>query len=225
MGDVPVSDHGHFEPKPADYCVGRGTALVDFLSANRPMRGRALDVGCAGGALGSHLLARGFSEVIGIEPVPAVAERARDRISEVLVGTFQSTDLAALGHFDLIVFGDSLEHMLDPWAALRQARTMLAPDGALLLSVPNIAHWSVLWRALKLGRWDYRDEGLLDRTHLRFFTPVTLAEALADAGFRIVVTQANEKRLPKRRRWMRPLLSRFAPHTLVFQQRVIAVPV
>jgi 2-polyprenyl-3-methyl-5-hydroxy-6-metoxy-1,4-benzoquinol methylase len=224
MGEPSVFVDAHLvDARPSYYRYPR-TSLLDFLAAHRALEGRALDVGCAAGTLGAELLRRGFAEVIGIEPVSRVADEARTNLSDVIVGTFHGVDRAALGTFDLIVFGDSLEHMLDPWAALADAREMLNPGGALILSVPNVSHWSVLWPALKLGRWDYKDLGLLDRTHLRFFTPASLAKALGAAGFRVLARLGTEKKLPKRRRWMRPFIARLCPHLLVFQEYVIAIP-
>lgn len=167
---------------------------------------------------------RGFAEVVGIEPVPEVAERARSNITEVLVGTLQSVDRSSLGTFDLVVFADSLEHMFDPWEALADVRGMLNSDGVILLSVPNVSHWSVLWAAFARDRWDYMDTGLLDRTHLRFFTPTTLAEALNVAGYSIVARMGQESFVRRRYRWLGPLVTRLWPHLLVFQEYVIAVP-
>jgi SAM-dependent methyltransferase len=224
MADALSHDDAHLEAKHERYCTGKRAPLVDVLADHRPMSGRALDVGCSTGGLGAELLSRGFAQVIGVEPMPAIAELARANLTDVVVGTFQSVDRAPLGAFDLIVFADSLEHMLDPWTALTNARQMLNPGGAILLSVPNVAHWSVLWRAWKMGRWDYQEEGLLDRSHLRFFTPITLAETLDRAGFDVIGSMGREKRMPKRRRWMRPILLRLWPHLLVFQQYVVAVP-
>lgn len=225
MGDVPSTGDAHFEQKRAEYYSADRTSLIDFLAAHRPLTGRVLDVGCGEGVLGAELLARGLTEAVGIEPMPEVAERARERLSQVAVGTFQSVDRTALGTFDLVVFADTLEHMLDPWAALADARDLLNPGGALLISMPNVSHWSVLWPAWKSGRWDYTDEGLLDRTHLRFFTPVSLAEALEAAGFSVLSRLGTEMQLPQGRRWARPFIARLWPHLLVFQEYVIAIPI
>jgi 2-polyprenyl-3-methyl-5-hydroxy-6-metoxy-1,4-benzoquinol methylase len=186
MAEVPATEHAFLEEKPSGYCRGKRTVLIDFLASHHALEGRALDVGCSGGSLGAELLERGFSRVVGIEPMPEAAQQARTVLSDVVQGTLQDIDRSALGTFDLVVFADSLEHMLDPWTALSHARDLMNPQGALLLSVPNVSHWSVLWRALKLGRWDYKVEGLLDRTHLRFFTPgrtrLSCRSAVAGSG-------------------------------------------
>lgn len=239
------------EPKPTHYYAGDRTPLVDFYFQHRGAGGRALDVGCGAGLLGAELLRRGFSEVHGVEPVARAAQAATERLTSVVNGIFPSERVEALGCFDLIVFADSVEHMHDPWAALRTAGGMLEPEGALLLSVPNVSHWSVI-RQLFEGRWDYVDEGLLDKTHLRFFTPATLREGLTAAGFRLAAEQgvrgpvddptgrpsAQRTIADKAAFWfsllfnpflpiyspkIEPFLERFWPHTLVYQQYVIAV--
>lgn len=186
-----------------------------------------MDVGCGEGRFGEYLLHHGFSEVVGIEPFAQAAHVARGRLSNVTCSTFQEADKSSLGLFDIICFADSIEHMVDPWAALRESRSMLEQGGALLLSVPNVSHWTVLWRALNFGRWDYEDSGVLDRTHLRFFTPATISDAVQASGYRIVATGGVGEEaypLPRKRQWLRPLIARKWPHILVYQYFVLAVP-
>jgi len=86
---------------------------------------------------------------------------------------------------DCVIFSDVLEHTSDPWAVLRRWRSVLAPGGTLVVSLPNVAHKSVL-RPLLRGRFDYADEGVLDRTHLRFFTRVTAIEMIEACGFEVI---------------------------------------
>jgi O-antigen biosynthesis protein len=103
----------------------------------------------------------------------------------VIVADLDHADLRQLvenQQFDVIVFGDVLEHLRDPLPALRQARTLLAPGGYVVISIPNVAHGDVRM-SLLLGRFPYRNLGLLDNTHLRFFTRANLRELLDDAGF------------------------------------------
>lgn len=151
-----------------------------------------LDVGCAAGNLGAALKRRGAAEVWGIEYVPEVAESARGKLDRVLTGRVEDvlSDIPD-GHFDAIVFADVLEHLADPVAVLRAMRRKLSPTGELVVSVPNVRHWSVLKDLLE-GRWDYQDAGILDRTHLRFFTRKTLMDVLVDAGFQSDEVRATE---------------------------------
>jgi 2-polyprenyl-3-methyl-5-hydroxy-6-metoxy-1,4-benzoquinol methylase len=144
---------------------------------------RVLDVGCATGYLGEALIARGC-RVSGVEFDPEAAERARAVLDEVLVADLESTDLVAhfgAGSFDVLVFGDVLEHLRDPLRVLRGALPLLADRGSVVISIPNVAHAS-LRLALLQGRWTYSDRGLLDRTHVQLFTRRTLLELLRGAG-------------------------------------------
>jgi 2-polyprenyl-3-methyl-5-hydroxy-6-metoxy-1,4-benzoquinol methylase len=147
-------------------------------------RGRsALDVGAADGFLAERLTAQGWS-VTALERDPELAARARGRCKEVVVADLESAAPLLHGPFDAIVYGDVLEHLSDPRAALLALDQTLAPGGTVIVSVPNVAH---LWVRLSLliGRFDYADRGILDRTHLRFFTRRTLVAFLREAGLTV----------------------------------------
>lgn len=161
--------------------------LVDRLQPGA----RILDVGCAAGDLGAELISRGF-EVVGIERDPAAAEVASSRLSHVHVSDIETRPLREIveDQFDAVVFGDVLEHLVDPKSVLQSAQEILTPTGIVIASIPNIAHGSIRI-GIALGQWDYTDEGLLDRTHLRFFTLKTIKELFADSGFIIDSIQAT----------------------------------
>ena len=93
--------------------------------------------------------------------------------------------------FDYIIMGDVIEHLLDPWAAIRNLRELLAPGGAIIASIPNVAHISNLYYVL-CGRWTYEDRGLLDRTHFRFFTKYEITKLFEEAGLIIEEMKSNE---------------------------------
>lgn len=155
------------------------TLMVELIGANK----RVLDVGCAGGHLARVLVAQGCT-VSGVEYDPAAAEEARPVLDRLVVGDLEQLDLVAelgRGGFDVVVFGDVLEHLRDPLPVLRASRDLLAPGGYVVISLPNVAHGAVRL-SLLLGRFDYRPLGLLDRTHLRFFTRDNLTALLRDAG-------------------------------------------
>lgn len=146
-----------------------------------------LDVGCSTGYLAEALVARGCT-VSGIEYDPAAAEKARPHLAHLVVGDLSTLDLAAeFGErtYDAIVCADVLEHVPDPLDVLRRLLTLLRPGGSVVISIPNVAHGS-LRLALLQGRWEYTEVGLLDRTHIRFFTRATLLALLADAGLSAV---------------------------------------
>lgn len=145
-----------------------------------------LDVGCHTGYLGKALVGQGC-RVVGIEAdvgAAAVAARAYEAVFAV---NLDETDLAALlpgASFDVILFGDVLEHLKDPPRTLRQATALLARDGYVLASMPNIAHASVALALLR-GEFQYQERGLLDSTHLRFFTLHSIETLLAQSGYRL----------------------------------------
>lgn len=152
--------------------------LVDEIAAT-PMS--ILEVGCSSGYVGATFTAKGH-RVTGVEPDPAAADAARAVLDEVFTGGIGDFLDAAEGRrFDALLFGDVLEHLADPAATLRRCAQLLAPDGRVGISLPCATHGSI--RAMLLGgRWDYGDYGLLDRTHLRFFSRQGAMELLAAAG-------------------------------------------
>jgi SAM-dependent methyltransferase len=145
-----------------------------------------LDVGCGAGRLGESIKARQPARVVGIEIVPAAAERARDRLDEVFMDDVEELKLPfTAGAFDCIVCGDVLEHLHEPEAFLARARGWLEPGGLMVASLPNVRHHSVV-TALLEGNWTYESAGLLDETHLSFFTRADMLELFERAGFRVV---------------------------------------
>lgn len=146
---------------------------------------RVLDVGCGAGALGAALREERGVSVIGLELSPDAAARARERLDAVVEADLDSLDDLPFerGSFDAMVFGDVLEHLRDPHRLLRALRPWLADDGALVLSIPNVGHWSVVLPLLTQDRWPYADAGLLDRTHVHFFTLAEAELMLRDCGF------------------------------------------
>jgi 2-polyprenyl-3-methyl-5-hydroxy-6-metoxy-1,4-benzoquinol methylase len=146
---------------------------------------RVLDVGCGAGRLGEALKARQQAEVVGVECDPRAARAAAARLDRVLACDVEreETDFTP-GTFDAAVCGDVLEHLREPGHFLRRLRDWLRPGGVLVVSVPNVRHHSVV-NGLLAGNWTYEAAGLLDRTHLRFFTRRTAVDLLELAGFRV----------------------------------------
>ena len=142
-----------------------------------------VEIGCSAGALAREYKKLNPScRYVGVDVVPEYAERARRYCDEAL-GIDIEDFIAGLGA-DLWVFGDTLEHLRDPWRVLASIRRVLPASGSVVVCVPNTQHWSVQAR-LNCGLFRYEDAGLLDRTHLRWFTRVTLLEMLRDAGYRV----------------------------------------
>jgi 2-polyprenyl-3-methyl-5-hydroxy-6-metoxy-1,4-benzoquinol methylase len=162
--------------------------MLRLVGANK----KVLDVGCATGYLARALGEQGC-RVSGVEFDPAAAREAAPALERIVIGDLDTIDLPAEfadSQFDVVVFGDVLEHLRDPLLLLRSVRGMLAPGGSVVISVPNIAHGDVRLSLLQ-GRFDYRDLGLLDSTHIRFFTRNSLRSFLEDAGFIAVDVQTT----------------------------------
>lgn len=159
--------------------------LLRAVQRHLPAGGAVLDVGCASGGLLAGLAGAGHRE--GIELDPTAAETARGVADTVHVGSVYDVDLPDAS-FDVVVLGDVLEHLVDPADGLRRILPSLRPGAAVVVSVPNVAHWSIRL-SLLAGRWEYRDSGILDDTHLRFFTWASGARLVEDAGLRIVERQ------------------------------------
>ena len=162
------------------------------LLPERP--GHVLDVSCATDVLGVYLRRERGARVWGIEADPRMAEVARKSLDKVFEADLNIASLAALvgeERFDVVVFGDILEHLIDPWRVLRDAAALLRPEGKVLTSIPNVSHVSTLWCLAVRGRWPYRTRGIHDRTHLRFFTRRTLLELFAQAGLEVEVERRN----------------------------------
>ncbi|OAB62971.1 hypothetical protein AY599_14295 [Leptolyngbya valderiana BDU 20041] len=155
----------------------------EILSAVPSSATRILDVGCGAGMLGKSLKEnRGDRTVVGLELDEEACYYANLHLDTAYCVNLETFDPPfSPGTFDCIVFADVLEHLQDPWAIARRYVRFLEPGGTVVASIPNIRHFPLLRQVLEQGRWDYRDWGILDRTHLRFFTKQTFLELLQHA--------------------------------------------
>lgn len=166
------------------------TMIVGLVGESKAV----LDVGAATGYVARLLTGRGC-RVTGVEVDPEAARQAEAHCERVVTGDIETLDLRReLGGslFDVIVFGDVLEHLRDPLAVLKRFRPFLAPGGYVVASIPNVAHGSVRL-ALLQGRFQYQSLGLLDDTHLRFFTRETIEQMFDEAGFAITELKRTRK--------------------------------
>lgn len=170
----------------------------DLLALMPAQAQRVVEVGCMHGALAAAYRARHPETFYtGIDIVPEYAAVAQRHCQRALAGdieSFSDDTWASLFPSDCWVFGDCLEHLRDPWRIVRRIRLGIAPQGCLVACVPNAQHWSVQMR-LATGLFRYEDSGLLDRTHVRWFTRVTLVEMFQQAGWR--VERGLSRRLPQ----------------------------
>lgn len=144
---------------------------------------RVLEVGCSVGHVTEHLVAAG-NTVVGVEIDRQAAEAALAWASNVHVVDLDVQPLSQIesGRFDVIMLGDVIEHLRDPLTTLRDLLTLLDDDGRLIVSVPNVSHIDIRLMLLE-GNWEYQLDGLLDDTHLRWFTNKSLRRLLARLGF------------------------------------------
>ena len=159
-----------------------------------------LDVGCSNGELGTSIKSLIGAQVHGIEIMPEMARVAASRLDNVFTGgveeAFHSESITA-HRYDVIIFADVLEHLIDPWAILSKATELLSPGGCIIASLPNIRHISTLNNLIWKGYWPYRDRGIHDRTHLRFFTKKNILELFKQADLKIELIKTNYRIIEK----------------------------
>jgi SAM-dependent methyltransferase len=218
-----------YEAKAQTYAAFGNGVIASHALALLPTGGAALDLGCASGGL-LALLRPKAGRLAGLELSPTAARAAAEVADEVVQGALEDPDLPfAPGAFDLVVLADVLEHLADPGAALARAVGWCRPGGAVLVSVPNVAHWSARL-ALARGRWPQEERGTFDSSHLRWFTRDSLGSLMAGAGLvdvqldAIVPALRNHLRLQRVARLAEPAwqaLGRRAPGLLGYQ--VVAI--
>ncbi len=151
-----------------------------------------LEIGCGDGAFAAGLRAERQAldvalEIWGLEMDADSARRAAAHLDHVLAGPAeQRLDELPSGRFDCVVMNDVLEHLAAPEELLRGLHRVLAPGGCLIASIPNVRHFHNVWDLAVRGDWEYHDEGIRDRTHLRFYTRASMRGLFARAGFEIV---------------------------------------
>ena len=175
--------------------------MLQFIT-NQPET--VLDVGCREG-----LFVKAIKEVYaikdswGVEPDDTIQEAAQANLDNVVIDFFTKETKLPEKYFDLIVFNDVLEHMYDPWEALEKARTLLSPKGIVIVSLPNIRNKYLLKKLIFNDDFEYLPAGILDVTHIRFFTKSTMVKMFKDTGFEVL--QARPVVLIKKKRWYEPI--------------------
>jgi ubiquinone/menaquinone biosynthesis C-methylase UbiE len=176
---------GFYAVKPASYFSNARADFVDRLPHDPSAQ--ILEIGCGTGATGALALSEGCcGRFVGVELFEAAAAEAREVLSEVITGNVETLAFDwQPASFDAVIFSEVLEHLVEPGEALKKIARFVRPGGLLLASSPNISHWRVV-RELVMGRFDLADQGVFDRTHLRWFTPQSFSEMAEKAGFDIL---------------------------------------
>jgi 2-polyprenyl-3-methyl-5-hydroxy-6-metoxy-1,4-benzoquinol methylase len=145
-----------------------------------------LDLGCGMGTLGRKLRElKKAKELVGAEIFETAGQEAAKFYEKVYIGDIESMQLPYLDYFDYVICGDILEHTKDPYRLVSQIRTWLKPGGKLICSLPNVRNYRVWSKLIFRGQWEYEDSGILDATHLRFFTRKSGCKMVRDAGLQI----------------------------------------
>jgi 2-polyprenyl-3-methyl-5-hydroxy-6-metoxy-1,4-benzoquinol methylase len=175
-----------------------------------------LDVGCAQGSFLKLVKELSGAETWGIELLPEIAEKAT--VDKILTGKVEDLiHLIPNGYFDCITFNDVLEHLLEPTEVLKAISLKLSKDGIIIASIPNIRYYVCLYELLIKKDWKYKDSGILDSTHLRFFTKKSMKRMFEEAGFKNI----QQKGLVHNSAWKFKLLDFFTfglPMDIKYQQ-------
>lgn len=158
--------------------------LIQMIEGND---NKILDIGCGEGQTGWTLKKSGKAkEVVGVEFVEGPANRAESRLDKVIHGDVEEITLSFQPeYFDYIILADVVEHLIDPWRVIKQLSRFLNREGFLIASIPNIGHWRVLKDLILFDKLEYQRAGILDKTHLRFFTQKTILAMFSQSGFTV----------------------------------------
>jgi 2-polyprenyl-3-methyl-5-hydroxy-6-metoxy-1,4-benzoquinol methylase len=169
--------------KESAYYENTRNEILPFLPPNVD---RVLEVGCAAGYTLDYLKRTGKCRwTCGIELVHEAAEVAKQKVDLLLEGNIETIDLPIQSEsIDLVLCLDVLEHLVDPWSTVGKLRRLMKPGGTMIAIVPNVRNVRVVSRLL-FGKWEYGDEGILDRTHLRFFTRRSAVDLIRSQGLQV----------------------------------------
>lgn len=150
---------------------------------------KVLDIGCSIGVLGEQIKKRNNAIVIGIESEEQMAKIALNKLDNVIIGNVEEiclSDYLTHNYFDCIILADVLEHLRNPWDFLKNIITFLNKEGIIIASIPNVRHYTTIMTLAFMGYWPYRDRGIHDLTHLRFFTLRNIKEMFAGVDMKII---------------------------------------
>ncbi len=157
-----------------------------------------------------------------------MAKVAKEKLNRVIIGDVERINLAdhlAPNYFDCIIFADILEHLENPWDVLKNVKSFLNDEGIIIASIPNVRHYTTIINLVIKGYWQYRERGIHDKTHLRFFALKNIREMFQNAGFKIVRIERNY-RVIERPHWWNRFSKYFAlppfKELLTFQYLIVA---
>ncbi|MFD2725593.1 class I SAM-dependent methyltransferase [Hyunsoonleella rubra] len=153
-----------------------------------------LDVGCGEGTFASYIKEKHNPETWGIELMPEHGEKAKKILDKVFIGECESfIEELPNDYFDVIYFNDVLEHLVDPYWVLEKIKDKLSENGVIISSIPNMRYHSALKKLVLNKTWEYEEHGIMDKTHLRFFTGKSIANMYKNLGYKIVTHKGINK--------------------------------
>ncbi len=185
-----------YSKKQPNYFSGARKLFIDDLPLNP--EGRLLEVGCGTGDTSAYALSQGkCGWCCGIELTPASAAEAKAKLQHVIIGDVETVEIGfEQEYFDVLILSEVLEHLVDPWSTLSRLYGFLKPGALIRAGSPNVAHYSTLQMLLR-GRWDLSQDGIMDITHLRWFTPASYRSMFESCGYIVDSVRPAEPLRPK----------------------------
>ena len=191
-----------YEQKDRTYFDNTRTEMLRFIPNDVES---IIEIGCGTGSFGARLKGLRDIHYTGIDFDPESVRIASTRIDEALCLNVEKEELPFQRRFDCIICNDVLEHMYDPWSVLKKLALTLTPRGYIVVSIPNIRYFPVFKEYFLQSQWVYRENGVMDWTHIRFFTEKSVRHLVESSGFEILACEGiNGERFP----WKFALLNR-----------------
>ncbi|NNC51146.1 MAG: class I SAM-dependent methyltransferase [Flaviramulus sp.] len=180
-----------YENKPKGYYDNVRHEMLEFLPIDAKC---VLDIGCGNGAFAEIIKKRNNAEVWGIEYMQLHGNKAQKKLDKVFIGKCEDfiEDLPD-GYFDVVYFNDVLEHLVDPYSVISIIKNKLSKNGIIISSLPNVRFYKTFIKVLINKDWKYEDYGVMDRTHLRFFTKKSIRRMYEELGFQLITHKGINK--------------------------------
>lgn len=211
-----------YKQKPSSYYSMSRPEMLNYVPSSAS---NILEIGCGAGSFASLLKSQRPSvELWGLDIQAGCCDEMKMIFKEYIHGNFENDDIQLpLDYFDCVIMNDVLEHLYDPWKVLNKIKQYLHSDGYITLSVPNMRYYNILVDLIFNKRWSYVDKGVLDKTHIRFFTKNSLESMLTECGYRIVsVDGINSRYVSKKYALLNLLLNNLIDDINYMQFAVLA---
>ena len=208
--------------KPPTYYRAERLDMLKYIPAGART---TLDFGCASGGF-SHLVKQKLgTEAWGVEIDAAAAQEAARKLDRVIhADALESLDRIPDEYFDCILCLDLLEHLVDPYGLLLAVKRKLTSQGVVVASIPNIRYYRMLVKLVVHGEWRYEDQGILDKTHLRFFTRKSMGDTFTQLGYEVLVLEGMHPTSSRTYRILNTLLFHALDDVKYLQYAVVARP-